>query len=113
LPYLSAKPATQPPRPLFWRDGPYRTVQDQGWKLISAERPKKNWLFNLNTDPTEKINLADQQPQKLAQLQALLTTHNAGMPAPLWPSFLEIPVAIDKTLDQPMTPKDEYTYWVN
>jgi hypothetical protein len=42
-----------------------------------------------------------------------LTTHNAGMPAPLWPSFLEIPVAIDKTLDQPMTPKDEYTYWVN
>jgi arylsulfatase A-like enzyme len=113
LPYLSAKPATQPPRPLFWRDGPYRTVQDQGWKLISAERPKKNWLFNLNTDPTEKINLADQQPQKLAQLQALLTTHNAGMPAPLWPSFLEIPVAIDKTLNQPMTPQDEYTYWVN
>ena len=48
-----------------------------------------------------------------AQLQALLTTHNAGMPAPLWPSFLEIPVAIDKTLNQPMTPKDEYTYWVN
>jgi len=113
LPYLSAKPAMQPPRPLFWRDGPYRTVQNRGWKLISAERPKKNWLFNLNTDPTEKINLADQQPQKLAQLQALLTTHNASMPAPLWPSFLEIPVAIDKTLNQPMTPQDEYTYWVN
>ena len=113
LPYLAKDGATQPARPLFWRDGPYRTVQDQGWKLIHSERPRKEWLFNLNDDPTEKINLVDRQLQKLAQLSALLKAHHAQMPASLWPSFIEFPVAIDKTLDQKQSPDDEYTYWLN
>ncbi len=116
LPFLgkdAAQQASQPQRALFWRDGPYRTVQDGGWKLIVSERPKKDWLFNLNADPTEKLNLADTQPQKLAQLKAVLQAHHANMPAPLWSSFIELPVAIDKTLDQKPTPQDEYTYWYN
>ena len=113
LPFLKANPAIQPSRPLFWRDGAYRTVQDQGWKLIVSERPKKNWLFNLNDDPTEKINLAERAPDKLAQLKSVLTAHHAGMPPSLWPSFLEIAVPIDKTLDQKQSPEDEYTYWAN
>lgn len=113
LPFLGRNAALQPQRPLFWRDGPYRTVQDQGWKLIVAEKPKKDWLFNLNRDPTEKVNLAATQPQKLAQLKAELEAHHAQMPPSLWESFIEMPVAIDKTLDQKQTPEDEYTYWYN
>ncbi len=113
LPFLGKDAAPQPERPLFWRDGPYRTVQDHGWKLIVSERPKKDWLFNLSSDPTEKINLVATEPRKLAELKDLLQKHNANMPAPIWPSFLEMPVAIDKTLDQKQTPEDEYTYWVN
>lgn len=113
LPFLGQHALAQPPRALFWRDGPLRTVQEGGWKLIRSERPKKDWLFNLNDDPTEKINLAGTQPQKLAQLKALLQAHHAGMPAPLWPSFLQAPVYIDKTLDQPKTADDEYSYWSN
>jgi uncharacterized sulfatase len=88
-------------------------VQDQGWKLIVSERPKKDWLFNLGDDPTERRNLASLQPQKLAQLKALLATHHADMPPPLWPSFIEMPVLIDKTLDQPQAAGDEFTYWAN
>lgn len=113
LPHLGVQPTPQPSRPLFWRDGPYRSVQDKGWKLISAERPKKDWLFNLADDPTEKHNLADSQPARVAELKALLKTHNASMPPPLWQSFIEMPILIDKTLDQKQTPSDEYTYWVN
>jgi uncharacterized sulfatase len=116
LPFLgknAAQQAPQPPRPLFWRAGPYRTVQDGGWKLIVSEMPKKDWLFNLAVDPTEQANLAATQPQKLAQLKALLQAHHANMPPPLWPSFIQLPVAIDKTLDQKQTPTDEYTYWYN
>jgi len=113
LPYLSAKPAMQPGRALFWRDGTYRAMQEDKWKLIVSERPRKDWLFNLSVDPTEKINLANDQPDRLAAMKAKLATHHAGMPAPLWPSFIEMPVAIDKTLDQPLTPGDEYTYWAN
>jgi uncharacterized sulfatase len=116
LPFLgknAAQQAPQPPRPLFWRDGPYRTVQDGGWKLIASEKPKKDWLFNLHADPTEKLNLAATEPQKLAQLKALLQAHHANMPAPLWPSFIGLPITIDKTLDQKESQQDEYTYWYN
>jgi uncharacterized sulfatase len=113
LPYLGANPQTQASRPLFWRDGPYRALQDQKWKLIVSERPKKDWLFNLATDPTEKNNLATEQPQKLAQMKAQMQAHHAPMPPPQWPSFLEMAVEIDKTLDQKHLPGDEYTYWNN
>lgn len=113
LPFLGPDAAAQPARTLFWRDGPYRAVQDQGWKLIVSERPKKDWLFHLDVDPTEQVNLTQRQPQQTARLRALLQAHNATMPPPLWPSFLELPVLIDKTLDQKQLPADEYTYWVN
>ncbi len=113
LPFLGAKPATQAPRPLFWRDGSYRAMQDQKWKLIVSERPKKDWLFNLAADPTERENLASAQPQKLAQMKAQLDAHHAPMPPSQWPSFLEMPVDIDTTLDQHHLPADEYTYWNN
>jgi uncharacterized sulfatase len=113
LPYLTAGAPAQPARPLFWRDGPYRAVQDQGWKLIVSEMPKKDWLFNLNQDPTEKNNLAASEAQQLARLKGLLERHHAGLPAPLWPSVVRMPVLIDKTLDQKATPQDEYTYWYN
>jgi arylsulfatase A-like enzyme len=113
LPYLAAGGPVQAARPLFWRDGPYRAVQDQGWKLIVAERPRKDWLFNLAVDPTEKHNLAASEPQRLAQLRALLTAHHAGLPPPLWPTFIEVPILIDKTLDQKEAPDDEYAYWYN
>ena len=113
LPYLGANPASPAQRALYWRDGPYRAVQAQCWKLIAAERPRKQWLFNLNEDPTERVNLAPQQPDKLAELRELLRAHHAGMPAPLWPSFIQVPVAIDKTLDQPLRAEDEFTYWYN
>ena len=113
LPHLVANAMPQPPRPLFWRDGPHRALRDQNWKLIVSERPKKEWLFNLADDPTEKRNLATQQPQRLASMKEMLRAHHAGMPPSLWNSFLEGPIAIDKTSDQKMEPGDEYTYWVN
>lgn len=88
-------------------------MQHDGWKLIVSGRPDKAWLFNLREDPTERNNLAQSQPQKLAELKALMQAHHATMPPPLWESFLEGPIFIDKTLNQPQLPGDEYTYWVN
>jgi uncharacterized sulfatase len=113
LPYLGAKPAAQPARFLFWRDGPYRAMRDATWKLIVSERPKKEWLFNLASDPTEKTNLATEQPQKLAELKSLMDAHHAQMPPSMWPSFIEMVIEIDKTLNDKHLPTDEYVYWYN
>jgi uncharacterized sulfatase len=103
----------QPERNLFWRDGPYRAMRDSTWKIIVSERPKKEWLFNLANDPTEKTNVATEQPQRLAQMKALMDAHHATMPPPMWPSFIELAIDIDKPLNQQHLPTDEYAYWYN
>ena len=113
LPYLHPGAPAQPGRALFWRDGNYRAMQEDGWKLIVSELPRKDWLFNLRQDPTEQHNLAATEAQQLAQMKTRLQQHHAGMPAPLWPTFIQFPVDIDKTLDQRGGPDDEYTYWNN
>ena len=113
LPFLTDKPQAQPERALFWRAGPYRAMRDRQWKLISAEPPAKDWLFNLASDPTEKVNLAASEPKKLAELKAKMAAHHADMPSPLWASFIKIAVNIDKALNQADAPGDEYTYWHN
>lgn len=112
LPYLKGN-VVQKQRPLFWSDGYYQTVQSEGWKLIRTERPKKKWLFHLDIDPLEKKNVVSIYPEKLSKLENLLDNYNKQMPEPLWPSFIEFPVSIDKTLDQKQEKEDEYTYWVN
>lgn len=114
LPYLAPNTTQiQPERALFWRDGPYRAVRTADWKLIASQRPKRDFLFHLRTDPTEQRDVAAQEPAKLAQLRSLLTSHHDAMPPPQWSSFVELPIAIDKTLDQALTPEDVYTYWWN
>jgi uncharacterized sulfatase len=42
-----------------------------------------------------------------------MTAHHRGMAEPLWPTFIEMPIFIDKTVDQVQNRDDEYTYWYN
>jgi arylsulfatase A-like enzyme len=113
IPYLTGAQSGAPHDALFWRDGSYEVVIAGGWKLQRAQRPAKTWLYHLAQDPTERNELSAAQPARLAELAALLDAHNAQMPPPLWPSFLEMPVMVDKTLDQPEVEGDEIVYWQN
>lgn len=106
-------PQPLPARALFWRDGGMRAVQVNQWKLIHSHKPDKDFLYDLQSDPTEKQNLAATHPGKLAELKTLLATHHQGMAEPLWPTFIEMPIFIDKTADQVQNRDDEYTYWYN
>jgi arylsulfatase A-like enzyme len=114
LPFLAGDMPGAPPHDvLFWRDGSYQAVIAHGWKLQVAARPNRIWLYHLAEDPTERTELSEQNPQNVAELKALLDAHNREMKDPMWPSFIEMPVAVDKTLDQPESPDDEYVYWQN
>lgn len=56
-------------RPLFWEWRNGRAVLQNQWKAVAHN---ENWaLFDLSTDKTETLNLANQQPQKLAELTHL------------------------------------------
>ncbi len=113
-PPLSRDPARGAPhKSLFWRDGDYKVLLTNGWKLQTAERPGKVWLFNLRDDPTEQKNLAGAMPDKVAELQGELAAVDSQQAKPLWPSLLEAPVRIDRPLGTPAGKDDEFIYWAN
>jgi len=98
---------------LFWQSGYLRVVRAGDWKLQVEGRRNKKWLYDLASDPTEQLNLAEVRPDKLAELQALLDEHAASSRGPLYPYTTEGPVGIDKTLAEKIVPGDEVVYWPN
>jgi arylsulfatase A-like enzyme len=113
MPYLLGRKPGRPHETLYWREGSYQAVLDRTWKLQTSQHPRKDWLFDLEKDPTEKNNLASRNPQKVAELQALLDRFNKAQAPPLWPSIAELPIYIDKTVNDPVTDTDEYIFWPN
>jgi len=103
----------RPDDALFWQSGYYRVVRAGDWKLQVDGKQGKSWLFDLGKDPTESTNLAASEPEKLAELQALLERHHANARAPLYASTSDIPVAIDKTGAEQLTAGDEIVWWPN
>ena len=113
LPYVTGAIQGIPHQTLFWRQGNHQSVLHLGWKLIRSARPDRHWLFNLAEDPTEQHNLGNAMPDKVAELEALLSAHNAEQAEPLWPSSFDAPQLIDKHGGQPYAEGDEYIYWPN
>ncbi len=113
LPYVRHEKEGRPHDALFWKSGHYKTVLAGGWKLQTAERPKKEWLFNLDQDPTEKVNLAERNLQKMSELKALLADHEKELATPIWPSLIEGRFAIDHPSNIPLSEGDEFIYWAN
>ena len=50
----------------------YRTVE---WKYILDEETNGEELYNLQNDPQEKNNLADKEPQKVADYRSIVMKH--------------------------------------
>ena len=113
LPFINGEAPGRPHDVLFWRTDTYLTVRAGDWKLQVSDMPKKDWLFNLATDPTEKINLAGKEPERVAALKAQLLAWNKTQRKPMWPSLGAGPIAIDHSLKQPTTANDEYVYYGN
>lgn len=110
--WAGAERLTRPDDAMFWGTSDYRVVQSGGWKLQLNPRSEQTWLFNLNDDPTEQTNLAEAEPEKVAELTALNDAHWAGS-KPLALSVVASPVTIDKHLAEEMVEGDAYIYWPN
>ena len=100
-------------RPLFWRTGGYKVVQQDGWKLQLQEQNGKVWLFNLNEDPTEQTDLSESHPEQLSLLKELLYRLDNQMSEPLWPALIESPIAVDYTVDKRPNTDHETILWSN
>lgn len=113
LPFMRGETLGRPHETMFWRSGHYRVVRNGDWKLQVSARPERTWLFNLAEDPQEHRDLSAQEPQRVAEMRAMIEAHERNMPAPLWPALLEGPVRIDPHLNTPWTEDQEYVYWAN
>jgi arylsulfatase A-like enzyme len=105
--------AAVPHERLFWRSGASSSALVDGWKLTLSDPPGRVWLFDMKNDPNEQHDLSAQRPDKVAELQAALATHNAEQQEPSWPSAGSIPIPIDKDITVPEAEDDEYIYWSN
>lgn len=98
---------------LFWQSGYLKVVRANDWKLIYEGKRDKHWLFNLQVDPTEQTNLVDKNPEKLAEMKAILAEHQADAIAPLYPTTTDSPIMIDKTMAERYEMGDEFVWWPN
>ncbi len=114
LPWVGGAAPGVPHETLFWTQDHYRVVLHRGWKLQrNGPNDEFLWLFDLNQDPTERNDLAGQRPDKVRELDALLAAHLAEQVPPRWSSRGSVPVSVDKHLNQPESPDDEYVYYPN
>jgi len=98
---------------MYWRSGDYRVVRAGDWKLQVTKRPEKVRLYNVAIDPTEQHDVSAQEPQRVAQLRAMIEAQNKGMAKPIWPGLIEGPVRIDVPLNAPRKDGQDYIYWTN
>ena len=113
LPWAQGKARGEPHKALFWRSGDYRVVQSGGWKLQHLDLPRRDFLFNLAVDPTERVNLAASNPAKVAELNALQRAQDAQQRAPMWPSLTQSAIPVDRPLSFPAKPNEDFIYWSN
>ena len=74
---------------------------------------KKEWLYHLSVDPTERNNLAEKEPAQLASMKSQLAAWDKQQVKPLWPSLGEGAIAIDRTLKTKPVPNEDYIYYAN
>lgn len=66
--------------PIFWEWGNGQAVYNHSWKLVKHGRDESWDLYNLENDPTETNNLAEEQPEKLKEMEGLFTEWKEGLP---------------------------------
>ncbi len=113
VPFITGAAMGQPHQILFWRSGPYVVVRQGDWKLQVEGTSKLVALYDLAADPAEKTNLAAANPDRVAEMQALIAGWQAEQARPLWPALLEGVVPIDHPLNRPWSKEDRYVYWSN
>ena len=84
LPYLAGKNESPPHEALFWSNGPNKATRLGKWKLVKAG--SHSWLFDLDKDIGETVNLAKEKPEILDKLEKALRQWQGGMKPPAWPS---------------------------
>lgn len=83
LPYLSGDEPGVPHERLYWRRSVAAAVREGDWKLIRVDGGE-TLLFNLREDPSETVDRSEQDPEKVAALDAAISDWETGLVEPRW-----------------------------
>jgi arylsulfatase A-like enzyme len=90
LPYLIENQVDVPHERLYWRANHIHVIQVDSMKLIYSTRDEWLHLYDLNNDKSELIDLHDEDPETVRQLQEYFNQWDATLPdRPLWPGIME------------------------
>jgi len=67
-------------KPIFWEWSDGQAAYHNSWKIVKEGLDNPWDLYNLEDDPTETNNLAEQHPEKVEELDQLFTEWKAGLP---------------------------------
>jgi arylsulfatase A-like enzyme len=74
-------------RPLYWELGVSQAARIGKWKAIRSNPNAALELYNLDSDPSERNNVAAEHPKLIAKFKRFLAT--ARIASPQWPSELD------------------------
>ena len=89
VPFLNGEDVGSPHETLFWRQGGKAGLRHGDWKLVRSGGRKANakakWeLYDLSSDISEEINLAESQPERLSELVDIWEEMNGEMSEPMF-----------------------------
>ena len=113
LPYARGDITGRPHNSLFWRTDRYLTLLDGEWKLQLTEMPRKEWLYNLALDPSERKNLVTNETARVVAMRSRIMAFDREQAAPIWQSLAAVAVPLDRTVTDPPRIGEEYVYFSN
>ncbi|MFT5300739.1 MAG: arylsulfatase A-like enzyme [Mariniblastus sp.] len=83
MPFLKGKLTSVPHQKLYWHKLWFSALRDGDWKLIYVQ-DYGYALYNLKNDPSEKTNLANSEPERVALMTADLNQWKSSLSEPQW-----------------------------
>lgn len=95
MPWLKGLKEGAPHRALFWRSVYNRAVRMGPWKMILDDKMNRTQLYNMEEDPGETRNLAEEKPEVVQRLRDEIKQWEKGLIDPLWPRVMDYRYVID------------------
>jgi arylsulfatase A-like enzyme len=105
-------PNTLDQRTLYWRNEDYFLLRKGRYTLQTSKYPQRTLLFDLERDPTEKMDLAPFLPQTVKELQADLANIDRQMRPPAWAPVVRSAFDVDG-VEEERGDSSDFVFWTN
>jgi arylsulfatase A-like enzyme len=93
LPFLTNEKETKKPHEvLYWRSMHHKAIRKANWKLIWDDLGNGIALYKLDTDKSEKVNLAKTNPDLVKSLKAAFENWEKSLIQPNWPRVMDFKI---------------------